>query len=81
MYIAGAGQEVGKSCVVATIGEKRIMFDCGMHMGFSDLRAFPDFSRVSASSISCVVITHLFFPPFSSLIHVSIHSLLSSNPN
>ncbi|KAJ4783344.1 hypothetical protein LUZ62_034590 [Rhynchospora pubera] len=57
--ILGAGQEVGKSCVVAMIGGKKIMFDCGMHMGFSDHRAFPDFSLLSSSNdISCVVITH-----------------------
>jgi integrator complex subunit 11 len=36
--IAGAGQEVGKSCVVVTIGGKRVMFDCGMHMGYHDDR-------------------------------------------
>jgi integrator complex subunit 11 len=58
--MSGAGQEVGKSCVVATIGGKRIMFDCGMHMGYSDLRAFPDFSLISPSTISCLVITHLY---------------------
>ncbi|KAF3340690.1 cleavage and polyadenylation specificity factor subunit 3-II [Carex littledalei] len=56
--ILGAGQEVGKSCVVAKIGGKQIMFDCGMHMGYSDHRAFPDFSLISPSDISCVVITH-----------------------
>ncbi|KAI3946508.1 hypothetical protein MKX01_017724 [Papaver californicum] len=41
--VLGAGKEVGKSCVVVTIGEKRIMFDCGMHMGYQDHRRYPDF--------------------------------------
>lgn len=61
--ILGAGQEVGKSCVVVTLGGKTIMFDCGMHMGYNDDRRYPDFSLISKSgnyteSIDCVIITH-----------------------
>ncbi|KAF5753428.1 putative metallo-beta-lactamase, zn-dependent metallo-hydrolase, RNA specificity [Helianthus annuus] len=61
--VLGAGQEVGKSCVVVTINGKKIMFDCGMHMGYVDHRRYPDFSRISKSgdfdnAISCVIITH-----------------------
>lgn len=61
----GAGQEVGKSCVVVTINGKRIMFDCGMHMGYDDHRRYPDFSLISKSrdfdhSLDCVIITHLY---------------------
>ncbi|KAG6402755.1 hypothetical protein SASPL_134966 [Salvia splendens] len=61
--VLGAGQEVGKSCVVVTINGKRIMFDCGMHMRYKDLRQYPDFSLISdsgefTSSLSCVIITH-----------------------
>ncbi|KAM0825201.1 hypothetical protein ACQ4PT_069710 [Festuca glaucescens] len=65
--VLGAGQEVGKSCVVVTIGGKRVMFDCGMHMGHHDCQRYPDFARILAaapgaadftSAISCVVITH-----------------------
>lgn len=61
---SGAGQEVGKSCAVVTINGKRIMFDCGMHMGYLDHRRFPDFSLISKSAdfntaIDCIVITHL----------------------
>lgn len=59
----GAGQEVGKSCVVVTINDKKIMFDCGMHMGYSDNRRYPDFSLISKSgdfnnSLTCIVVTH-----------------------
>lgn len=62
---AGAGQEVGKSCVVVTMNGKRIMFDCGMHMGFLDHRRYPDFTLVDPnqdfnSAITCIIITHLF---------------------
>ncbi|XXG51185.1 hypothetical protein AAC387_Pa02g5014 [Persea americana] len=61
--VLGAGQEVGKSCVVVSIGGKRIMFDCGMHMGYLDHRRYPDFSRISESgdfdsAITCIIITH-----------------------
>ncbi|WOL20128.1 hypothetical protein Cni_G28930 [Canna indica] len=61
--VLGAGQEVGKSCVVVSIGGKRIMFDCGMHMGYDDHRRFPNFSLISEtgdfnSALTCVVITH-----------------------
>ena len=30
----GAGQDVGRSCLLVSIGSKNIMLDCGMHMGF-----------------------------------------------
>ena len=28
--------DVGRSCILLYIGGKRIMLDCGMHMGFND---------------------------------------------
>lgn len=61
----GAGQEVGKSCMVVTINGKRIMFDCGMHMGYLDHRRYPDFSLISKSgdfnnALTCIIITHLY---------------------
>lgn len=59
----GAGQDVGRSCVLVSIGGKNIMFDCGMHMGYQDERRFPDFSYISKSGnftqlIDCVIISH-----------------------
>ncbi|KAL5703202.1 Cleavage and polyadenylation specificity factor subunit 3-II [Ranunculus cassubicifolius] len=61
--VLGAGQEVGKSCVVVSFGGKRIMFDCGMHMGHDDHHRYPDFSLIPDSpdftkSLSCIIITH-----------------------
>uniref|UniRef100_A0A8C1CUU3 Integrator complex subunit 11 n=1 Tax=Cyprinus carpio carpio TaxID=630221 RepID=A0A8C1CUU3_CYPCA len=32
----GAGQDVGRSCILVSIGGKNIMLDCGMHMGYND---------------------------------------------
>ncbi|GAM27399.1 hypothetical protein SAMD00019534_105740, partial [Acytostelium subglobosum LB1] len=47
----GAGQDVGRSCVIVSIGNKNIMFDCGMHMGYHDERRFPDFSFIPTKAI------------------------------
>ncbi|KAL9651662.1 hypothetical protein ABK040_001607 [Willaertia magna] len=59
----GAGQDVGRSCVIVTLGRKTIMFDCGMHMGYNDERKFPDFKFISKTgqftqNIDCVIISH-----------------------
>ncbi|KAG0572445.1 hypothetical protein KC19_VG095700 [Ceratodon purpureus] len=59
----GAGQDVGKSCVIVTVGGKNIMFDCGMHMGYQDERRYPDFSYISkigdfTHAIDCIIVTH-----------------------
>ncbi|XP_067009347.1 integrator complex subunit 11 [Anabrus simplex] len=59
----GAGQDVGRSCILLSFGGKNIMLDCGMHMGFNDERRFPDFTYISpegplTSFIDCVIISH-----------------------
>lgn len=47
-----------------TVGGKNIMFDCGMHMGYTDARRFPDFTILSSTPgsfekiIDLVVISH-----------------------
>ncbi|CAF4426141.1 unnamed protein product, partial [Adineta steineri] len=57
----GAGQDVGRSCILITMGGKNIMLDCGLHMGFHDDRRFPDFSVICKDGpltpyIHCVII-------------------------
>jgi len=59
----GAGQDVGRSCLLLSIGGKNIMLDCGMHMGYSDDRRFPDFSYITSDEplnehLDCVIISH-----------------------
>lgn len=59
----GAGQDVGRSCVIVTINGRNIMFDCGMHMGYSDGRRYPDFAYLSKTGrfdkvIDCIIISH-----------------------
>lgn len=60
----GAGQDVGRSCLILSIGGRNVMLDCGMHMGYEDARRFPDFSFISPSSnftdiIDAVIVSHL----------------------
>lgn len=59
----GAGQDVGRSCILVTINGKNIMFDCGMHMGYQDERKFPDFSYITdegplTEHVDCVIVSH-----------------------
>ncbi|XP_028131124.1 integrator complex subunit 11 [Diabrotica virgifera virgifera] len=58
----GAGQDVGRSCLLLSMGGKNIMLDCGMHMGYNDERRFPDFTYICEGPISafidCVIISH-----------------------
>ena len=42
----GAGQEIGRSCIIVNIKGIKIMFDCGVHMGYQDERKYPDFKRL-----------------------------------
>ncbi|PAV66533.1 hypothetical protein WR25_22543 [Diploscapter pachys] len=71
----GAGQDVGRSCILVTIGNKNIMMDCGMHMGYQDERRFPDFSYISPGRLdehlSCVIITHFHLDHCGALPHMS----------
>ncbi|RGB32767.1 beta-lactamase-like protein [Rhizophagus diaphanus] len=64
----GAGQDVGRSCILISIGDdstgiKNLMFDCGMHMGYNDERRFPDFSYISRTNrfteqLDCIIVSH-----------------------
>jgi len=60
----GAGQDVGRSCILVSIGNKNVMFDCGMHMGYNDERRFPDFNYITGGTgtltphIDAVIISH-----------------------
>lgn len=52
----GAGQDVGRSCILVSALGHTVMFDCGMHMGYHDERRFPDFSLIR--QLDAVVISH-----------------------
>ncbi|XP_065918918.1 integrator complex subunit 11-like [Dysidea avara] len=72
----GAGQDVGRSCILVSIGGKCVMLDCGMHMGYNDSRRFPDFTYVAESGrltehIDCVIISHFHLDHCGSLPYFS----------
>lgn len=48
---SGAGQDVGRSCILVSIAGKNVMLDCGMHMGFSD-DVSPERRRPGGTSFS-----------------------------
>ena len=56
----GAGSEVGRSCIVASFfeGKKNVMFDCGIHPGFSGLSSLPYFDEIDVSAIDVLLVTH-----------------------
>uniref|UniRef100_A0A8D0HKR9 Integrator complex subunit 11 n=1 Tax=Sphenodon punctatus TaxID=8508 RepID=A0A8D0HKR9_SPHPU len=59
----GAGNDVGRSCILVSIAGKNVMLDCGMHMGYNDDRRFPDFSYITQNGrltefLDCVIISH-----------------------
>ena len=59
----GAGQDVGRSCIIVRLGGKTIMFDCGLHMAFNDSRRFPDFTHLAPSGpytahVDLVLLSH-----------------------
>ena len=71
----GAGQEVGRSCVLASISNRTIMFDCGLHMGFRDERRFPQFDYLKKNGITvdAVAITHFHLDHVGGLVHFTQH--------
>ncbi|OCT70581.1 hypothetical protein XELAEV_18037505mg [Xenopus laevis] len=65
LWLLGARQDVGRSCILVSIGGKNIMLDCGMRMGYNDdmSRCFPDFSYITQNGcltefLGCFIISH-----------------------
>ena len=54
----GAGSEVGRSCVVATFRGKTLMFDCGIHPGYSGIASLPYLDDVDLSAVDALLVTH-----------------------
>ena len=55
----GAGREVGRSCLLVSFQDTRLLLDCGLHMGFTDERRFPHFDLIeSVHHLDAVLITH-----------------------
>uniref|UniRef100_A0ABD2WL54 Cleavage and polyadenylation specificity factor subunit 3 n=1 Tax=Trichogramma kaykai TaxID=54128 RepID=A0ABD2WL54_9HYME len=54
----GAGQEVGRSCIMLEFKGKKIMLDCGIHPGLSGMDALPFVDIVDADEIDLLLISH-----------------------
>ncbi|XP_070566545.1 cleavage and polyadenylation specificity factor subunit 3-like isoform X1 [Ptychodera flava] len=54
----GAGQEVGRSCIMLEFKGKKIMLDCGIHPGLSGMDALPYFDLIEPDEIELLLISH-----------------------
>ncbi|CAA9987871.1 cleavage and polyadenylation specificity factor, putative [Plasmodium knowlesi strain H] len=52
--VLGAGQTVGRSCVIVELENRRVMFDCGSHLGYKDERKYPNFNILVSNDTSSV---------------------------
>ncbi|KAF7803611.1 cleavage and polyadenylation specificity factor subunit 3-I [Senna tora] len=53
----GAGNEVGRSCVYMSYKGKIVLFDCGIHPGYSGMAALPYFDEIDPSTVDVLLIT------------------------
>lgn len=63
----GAGNEVGRSCIVVEYQNKKIMLDCGLHPANTGLNALPFFDEIDPEEIDAVLITHFHLDHAASL--------------
>lgn len=54
----GAGCEVGRSCLILTINQKKIMLDCGLMINKEDSDSLPLFDKIDPQEIEMIIITH-----------------------
>ena len=53
----GAGQEVGRSCIVLQYRDKTIVCDAGIHPGHSGMAALPFVDYLDWSTVDAILIT------------------------
>lgn len=54
----GAGQEVGRSCIILKYLDKTIMLDCGIHPGYHGHASLPFLDQVDLAEVDAMLITH-----------------------
>ncbi|KAK9862033.1 hypothetical protein WJX84_006221, partial [Apatococcus fuscideae] len=54
----GAGQEVGRSCIMLKYAGKSVMLDCGIHPGYSGESCLPFFDNTEMDEIDVMLVTH-----------------------
>lgn len=64
----GAGNEVGRSCIMLSFKGKSIMLDCGIHPAYSGLAGLPYFDEIEdPSKIDLLLISHFHLDHAASL--------------
>ena len=63
----GAGQEVGRSCIVLEFRGLKIMLDIGIHPGYDGLNGLPFLDRVELEQIDVLLLTHFHLDHAASL--------------
>jgi cleavage and polyadenylation specificity factor subunit 3 len=64
----GAGNEVGRSCILLKFKGKHIMLDCGIHPAYSGLAALPYFDMIDdPSTIDLLLVSHFHLDHCASL--------------
>jgi cleavage and polyadenylation specificity factor subunit 3 len=54
----GAGNEVGRSCVILKFKGKTVMFDCGIHPAKTGQLALPWFDVIDLGKVDLLLLTH-----------------------
>eukprot|EP01083_Nonionella_stella_P096646 271740_1 len=54
----GAGNEVGRSCIMLKYKGKSVMLDCGIHPAYNGIAALPYFDEIDPASIDLLLVTH-----------------------
>uniref|UniRef100_A0A0A9D7K6 Metallo-beta-lactamase domain-containing protein n=1 Tax=Arundo donax TaxID=35708 RepID=A0A0A9D7K6_ARUDO len=63
----GAGNEVGRSCVHISFKGRNVLFDCGIHPGYSGVAALPYFDEIDPSTVDVLLVTHFHLDHAASL--------------
>ncbi|KAG5190345.1 cleavage and polyadenylation specificity factor subunit 3 [Tribonema minus] len=70
----GAGNEVGRSCIIIKYMGKTIMLDCGIHPGYNGMAALPFFDEIEPEDIDLLLVTHFHLDHAASLPYFTEHT-------
>lgn len=74
MLPLGAGQEVGRSCIIVKYGGKTVMLDCGVHPGFYGLASLPFFDEIDLAEVDAMLVTHFHLDHCAAVPYVTGHT-------
>ncbi|TPX30411.1 hypothetical protein SmJEL517_g06025 [Synchytrium microbalum] len=63
----GAGNEVGRSCILLQYKGKTVMLDAGIHPAYSGLAALPFFDEIDPADVDLLLVTHFHLDHAASL--------------